>query len=128
MFRHILKLIWNKKRMNGLIILEIFISFLVVFAVTSVCVHYALLYRHPLGFSYERVWALRMEPGGPWQAEDALVVDQAMRVIRELDPVEAIVGLDIAPFRSSTWTSTVKYRDRTISQGFSQWCEIGSRL
>ena len=120
MFRHILKLIWNKKRMNALIILEVFISFLVVFAVTSVCVHYALLYRHPLGFSYERVWALRMDPGGPWQAEDALVVDQAMRVIRELDPVEAIAGLDIAPFRSSTWTSTVKYRDRTVSPMFNR--------
>jgi len=119
MLRHILKLIWNKKRMNSLIILEIFISFLVVFAVTSVCVHYALLYRHSLGFSYEDIWAIRMEPGGPWQAEDALIVDQAMRVIGDLDPVESIAGLDIAPFRGSTWTSTVKYRDRKVSSMFN---------
>ena len=120
MFRHILKLIWNKKKMNGLIILEIFISFLVMFAVTSAGMHYALLYGHPLGFTYEEIWAIRMESGGPWQAEDTLIMNQAMRVIAELDAVEGIAALDIAPFRSSTWTSTAKYGDRIVDPMFNR--------
>ena len=119
MFRHILKLMWNKKRINGLIMLEIFFSFLVVFAVTSVGARYALLYRHDLGFSYEDIWAIRMESGGPWEAEYALVVEQAMRVVEVLDPVEDLAFMNIAPFRSSVWTSSVRYRDKTVSSMFN---------
>ncbi len=33
MTRHLFKLVWNRKRTNALIILEIFFSFLVVFLV-----------------------------------------------------------------------------------------------
>ena len=38
MTRHIFKLVWNRKSANALVILEIFMSFLVVFAVSSVVV------------------------------------------------------------------------------------------
>jgi len=120
MFRHILKLMWNKKRLNGLIILEIAISFLVVFAVTSVGVHYGLLYLHPLGFEYENTWGIRMHSGGPWEPEDALVVKQAMRVVGELDPVEDVAGMNIAPFRNSVWSSTVHNGDRTTQAMFNR--------
>ena len=119
MFRHILKLMWNKKRLNGLIILEIAISFLVVFAVTSVGVHYGLLYLHPLGFEYENTWSIRMDSGGPWEPENALVVKQAMRVVGELDPVEDVAGMNIAPFRNSVWSSTVHNGDRTTQAMFN---------
>ena len=35
MIRHLLKLVWNRKRANTLILVEIFISFLVVFVVAT---------------------------------------------------------------------------------------------
>ena len=35
MIRHLFKLVWNRKRTNVLIILEIFFSFLVVFLVST---------------------------------------------------------------------------------------------
>ena len=42
MIRHLLKLVWNRKRSNALIAVEIFISFLVVFGVvTEYCVRLA---------------------------------------------------------------------------------------
>ena len=53
---HLLKLIWNRKRANFLIITEILLSFLVLAAVTTVAVHYWRNYQSPLGFSYERIW------------------------------------------------------------------------
>ena len=53
---HLLKLIWNRKRANFLIVTEILLSFLVLAAVTTVAVHYWRNYQAPLGFSYERIW------------------------------------------------------------------------
>ena len=41
MIRHYLKLIWNRKRSNLLIMVEIFLSFLVVFGVLTIALRYA---------------------------------------------------------------------------------------
>ena len=48
---HLLKLIWNRKRANFLIVTEILLSFIVLAAVTTVAVHYWRNYQAPLGFS-----------------------------------------------------------------------------
>ena len=60
MIRHLLKLVWNRKRANVLIMIEIFISFLVLFAVVAIGMYYLDNYRKPLGFSYENVWTIRI--------------------------------------------------------------------
>ena len=49
MTRHLLKLVWNRKRTNGLMILEIFFSFLVVFVVATLGIYFCDNYRQPLG-------------------------------------------------------------------------------
>ena len=56
MTRHLLKLVWNRKRTNGLMILEIFFSFLVVFVVATLGIYFWDNYRQPLGFSWQNVW------------------------------------------------------------------------
>ncbi|RZK82580.1 MAG: FtsX-like permease family protein [Pedobacter sp.] len=56
MYRHLFKLIWNKRKQNILFLSEIFISFLVVFAVFSMLVFYYFNYIRPAGFSYNKVW------------------------------------------------------------------------
>ena len=53
---HLLKLIWNRKRSNLLIITEMLLSFIVLAAVTTVAVHYYRNYQAPLGFTYDRIW------------------------------------------------------------------------
>ena len=54
MTRHLLKLVWNRKRSNLLIALEILLSFLVLTAVTTLAVFYVDNYRKPLGFDVDR--------------------------------------------------------------------------
>ncbi len=49
MIRHLFKLIWNRKRTNVLIMTEIFVSFLVLFAVVALGVYTADNWRRPLG-------------------------------------------------------------------------------
>lgn len=58
MFRHLFKLIWNKRKHNILFLSEILVSFLVIFAISSMLVFYYLNYRKPAGFRYEKVWAI----------------------------------------------------------------------
>ncbi len=58
MFKHLFKLMWNKRGQNFLFLTEILISFLVVFAVFSYITYYYQNYSKPLGFDYNRVWAI----------------------------------------------------------------------
>ncbi len=61
MIRHIFKLIWNRKRSNFLMMLEITLSFIVLFAVGSMILYGFNSYNKPTGFTYENVRVLRMD-------------------------------------------------------------------
>jgi putative ABC transport system permease protein len=61
MIVHLLKLIWNRKRSNMLIILEIFFSFLVLFAISGLLIYNFTNYLKPLGFEYKNVWSLSLK-------------------------------------------------------------------
>ena len=58
MFKHLFKLIWNKKKQNFLLISEILISFMVIFAVFTMVVYYYQNYKKPMGIDYENIWAI----------------------------------------------------------------------
>jgi putative ABC transport system permease protein len=60
MTRHLFQLVWNRKRQNLLLAFEIFLSFLVLFAVVLVSATYYYNWRQPLGFDIERVWTIRI--------------------------------------------------------------------
>lgn len=61
MYKHLFKLIWNKRRQNFLFLSEILVSFLVIFAVFFLMVFYFLNYRKPQGFDYNKVWSIRYD-------------------------------------------------------------------
>lgn len=58
MFKHLFKMIWNKKKQNSLLIVEILLSFMVIFAVFSFALNSYNNYAKPMGFNYDRVWAI----------------------------------------------------------------------
>ncbi|MFC2102669.1 ABC transporter permease [Bacteroidota bacterium] len=60
MNRHHFKLIWKKRSKNSLLILEILISFLVLFAIfTLVIYNYSNYFQH-LGYDYTDTWVINM--------------------------------------------------------------------
>jgi len=59
MVRHLFKLIWNKKKQNFLLITEMLVSFIVIFAVFTLLVYFYRNYKQPMGFDYENVWAVK---------------------------------------------------------------------
>ncbi|HEX6426966.1 MAG TPA: ABC transporter permease [Niastella sp.] len=58
MFTHLFKLIWNKRKQNFLLMAEMLVSFLVVFAVCTLIVYYYRNYNKPMGFEHENVWVV----------------------------------------------------------------------
>lgn len=58
MLRHLFKFMWNKKRQNFLLLLELFISFIVLFILFSFVVNYYQNFRRPYGFEYDNVLSI----------------------------------------------------------------------
>ena len=91
MIRHLLKLAWNRKRANALIIAEIFLSFFVLFAVLTISVALLASWRKPLGFQWENVWAVEL--GGDddlffgGNEKLAASVDRMLREVKSLPEV-----------------------------------------
>ncbi len=105
MIRHLFKLVWNRKRINALIILEIFFSFLVVFLVSTLAIFFWDNYHQPLGYSYQNVWRITVETGGEGDDEKpeevvakAKVFSRLLEEAEKLGPVEAAAGAVVSPY------------------------------
>lgn len=133
MIRHTIRLVWNRKRVNMLIMIEILISFLVLFAAVLGGVYYIHNYSKPLGFEYENVWRIGLsdndsrgeaavsvneqsggesrngergvEPVRPGAAERAETIRQLAIAAREFPEVEEASFAEIAPYSRSSMES-----------------------
>jgi putative ABC transport system permease protein len=118
MIRHLFKLAWNRKRSNALIVLEIVVSFIVVFAVATVAVYYGSNYGRPLGFSHERVWNVEIDLN---QSSDDSSTPEQIETVRQLlltaqsfPEVEAAAGSHMIPFSFSSSTGAFEPEGRSI--------------
>lgn len=111
MIRHLFKLIWNKKKQNFLLIVEMLVSFLVMFAVFTLVVYYYTNYKRPMGFTYENVWLISY-PNNKLNTEDkdsiAMYYENMKRTIAALPEVRAASFVSSnSPFSASTSNSNV---------------------
>jgi putative ABC transport system permease protein len=74
MFRHLFKLIWNKRKQNFLFLSEIFISFMVIFALSSMLVYYLLNYSRSNALEYKQVWHISYSTPFKSENNDSLSV------------------------------------------------------
>ena len=122
MTRHLVRLIWNRKRQNLLLTIEILCSFLVVFVVALFGLTFAVNARAPLGFETDRVWAIdvgrpRSLPGADAAANEANaarereVFARLLAAVRELPQVEQAAGTFTAPYVNATWGSGMTLTD-----------------
>ncbi|HEX8503730.1 MAG TPA: ABC transporter permease [Hymenobacter sp.] len=103
MIRHLFTLIWNRRRANLLLITEIFLAFVVLFVVGSLLVYNQRNYRTPLGFAYEQVWRVHLDPGALPQAGRLATVRQVMARLRAMPEVVAVGRTSSnTPFSGST--------------------------
>jgi len=130
MIRHLLKMVWHRKRANALVMAEIFFSFLIVFAVVTMAVSMIRRWNAPLGYQWRNVWVINVEntiphdvsssntsmetPSGidPKLLRDAQTIDRLSRELRAM-PQIAAVGADAMPaYSNAEWTSDLGPKDR----------------
>ena len=101
-----------------MIAVEIFLSFLVTFAVVTLGVHGADNYRRPLGFSWQDVWNVQVdtragnigERGETIPPELLETFRQVLAAVREFPEVVAVGGATCPPYGHSEWTIVVGHR------------------
>ena len=126
MIKHLLKLVWNRKRGNILITLEIFVCFLVLFATVVMVGYYANNYRKPLGYEYRNVWSVgtsmstladlvrgQKDVMQKWTA----VFYDAMRNMPE---IEAVSSVGQAPYTFSWHTASFEYRGKSLNTAVNE--------
>lgn len=120
MTRHLFKLVWNRKRTNGLMILEIFFSFLVVFVVTTLGIYFWDNYRQPLGYEWQNVWKVSVDMGQGEQDDDAMkaarlkTLDRLLKEVEALPPVESAAAAMVSPYDQGGWTSGTKINGKNV--------------
>lgn len=113
MTRHLLRLIWNRKRQNFLLTLEIFFSFLTLFGVVLFAVQYANNARQPLGYDIDRLWNIsvyRREPDEDpaVKARHRETYRQLLSTLRELPQIEVVAAAFTGPYADSNWGSRTR--------------------
>ncbi len=122
MTRHLFKLVWNRKRSNALMILEICVSFLVVFLVATLGLFFLHNYRIPLGFEWKNVLSVHIGMGrggavpgsGGGSAMQEATFARLLQEVRALGPVEAAAGSWVVPLDQGGMSSTYKINGRKV--------------
>ncbi len=113
MTRHLFKLVWNRKRSSGLILVELLISFLVLCVVLTASLRYADLWRRPLGFDYHDVWEIFVSGVPFYRAGDSdrMAAREGMRRLRQtiadLPEVEAAALMDDTPYSGASYINGI---------------------
>src|SRR5476651_1895666 len=114
MIKHLFKLIWNKKKQNFLLMTEILVSFMVIFAVFTLLVYYYNNYKKPMGFEYENVWAVSYNNAYKTKSSDSLVTfyENLRQSIKALPQVKEISFCsDNVPFFQNRWSGGETYNN-----------------
>jgi len=109
MYAHIFKMMWQRKRANSLIIIEIVVAFIVLLAVVAFVRVSYLTYSAPLGFEFDNTWSIQFEPDIEDRAKIVATAKQTLQVLSQLPEVEDAHTTYYPPFieaRSSTTIQT----------------------
>jgi putative ABC transport system permease protein len=58
MIRQFFILLWNQRRKNSLLVVEIVLSFVALFVLSAIVIHYYKKYKEPMGMDYKNIWAI----------------------------------------------------------------------
>jgi putative ABC transport system permease protein len=121
MLKHLFTLIWNKKKKNFLIMLELFFSFLILFAVFTLIVNYYQSYKQPRGFEYEDVWAVNRTAAGnagsnTMSRDSAILLDRIVKQqIKSMRGIQDVSYSAInTPYAGARSTVRLQHEDQVV--------------
>lgn len=127
MTRHLLKLVWNRKRANALIMIEIFFTFLVVFGVGTLGLYFCDNWRRPLGFDWTNVWAVELNMqqsgDGEFTPEQVEIAARLVREVEALGPVEGVAAAILPPYSLGGYRSAIDFNGRQVRMDFNEVSE-----
>lgn len=118
MIKHLFKLIWNKKKQNFLLMSEMLVSFLVIFAVFTLMVYYYNNYKKTMGFDYENLWVVNYNNTYQTKSTDSLntFYDNLKQTIKSMPQVrEVSFCSDNVPLSQNQWTGDTHYKNLAIN-------------
>ncbi len=126
MIKHIFKLIWNKKSKNALMILEIALSFFVLFAGLTYMLFNIEKLNEPMGFETDDKWMIDLDNLHDLDSSQIIkVIDNLERSLLEKEEIENVSFTQyMAPFSGSSSSS------QSEEMGFNMWslfvsCDVG---
>jgi putative ABC transport system permease protein len=114
MFKHLFKLIWNKKKHNFLLMSEMLVSFLVIFAVFTLMVYYYSNYKKPIGLDYQNLWAISYNNTYQTKNTDSLDIfyENLRQTVKSMPQVKEVSFCsDNIPFSQNQWNGEVHYKN-----------------
>jgi putative ABC transport system permease protein len=112
MLRHLFALMWNRRRANALLIIEILLAFVVLFAVGTIGAGLWANYRQPLGFEYANAWQANISFGSQPPAERFGTMQQVLARLRALPGVQGVaLSASNTPFSFNDSQTTVEKTD-----------------
>lgn len=109
MFAHLMKSLWRRKTKNLMISFEIFLIFLVIFAVVSGVVYNYRLYNTPLGFQFENVWSVALSGQDRSNIKpDPVLMDNFKRNLLAMPEIETVSFVEFAPYNRSAMRSRIR--------------------
>lgn len=107
MIKHIFTLIWNKKKKNFLLFLEIFFSFMILFAVFTFIISNMRVYYSPLGFDTKNVWTASLRI--PSSSDSTEVAQMKTLLHQELNDMSEVESVSFSggsfPFSGNSWVT-----------------------
>ncbi len=109
MLKHLFKLMWNKRKQNFLLLSEILVCFMVIFALFSFLTYYYQNYKTPVGLVYERVWVINYDNSQQTKNVDSLnmIYENLRKSLKAMPQIEEV----------SYTSSNVPYSNSSMSTG-----------
>jgi putative ABC transport system permease protein len=109
---------WNKRRQNFLLLSEILISFVVIFALFSFLVYYFQNYRKPLGIDHNRVWSITFDNRQVSKNVDSasMFYDNLEKSLKAMPQIREVAYTSANfPFSESIMNTNMHLNDRPIN-------------
>ena len=114
MFTHLFRLIWNKKKQNFLLLIEIFFSFIGLFAAFTFFLYPYNNYKIPTGFEHERVWVVNFTNMDEVKSIDSLqmIRESIKKTLSSINGIEDATFSSVNyPFSGNGFNTPLKYND-----------------
>jgi putative ABC transport system permease protein len=108
--RHVFKMVWNRKKANVLVGVEIFFSFLVLIGVLTMAIVTLDAVRYPLGFAVQDVWHVSIDQR--YEEGQLPTEDQHAMLSRLVDAAKAIPQVAEAAATQNVPYTNMTMRDR----------------